>query len=252
MPRPPDIQRGQEITADFLNRSKNHGPNQIRSGPGINVRQQGGDVVVGMSNRSQGVTQGSVYFPVRVTGILPTRGEYSGVQMARQADGTYIDLAGGITFDASSPLVEVNRLPVSAFGGVRFARSVVTSSRKTAEFQSPGQFWAKITASESGGDNVWTYTFTQQVRIGTGLGWDAPDNAWTDTTARNSREANNSAAGIQGNGIDIDGSVFDDNSGLEVQPIQGDPVVWMTAEPDGSGGYFYTFEASNAIDGECG
>ena len=68
--------------------------------------------------------------------------------------------------------------------------------------------------------------------------------------AINSLEANNDGTGVQGNSIDIDGAVFTDNSGLEIQPVQGDPVVRMIVDIIDTA-QLYTFEYVNAVDGEC-
>lgn len=115
-------------------------------------------------------------------------------------------------------------------------------------------FDAKITGNAAipSTTNRWKYAWTEQVRTSTG--WANATNARTGTTttdyAINGFEANNSGAGIQGNGVDIDGAIFTANTDLEVQPIQGNPVVRMVCEVVG-GSTYYSFYAPNAIDGEC-
>ena len=119
-----------------------------------------------------------------------------------------------------------------------------------------GQFsiWAKITGNAADGTNKWKYAWTEQQR--TASGWQDLSGGRTGTTstdfAVNANEANNDGAGIQGNSIDIDGTVFDDNSDLEIQPVQGDPVVRVWAELSSTNTLVYTFEYVNAVDGECG
>lgn len=257
MAKPPDIQRGEAITADFLNRSKNHPPNAIRGSGGISVRRQGDDLVVGQARGNNARGNTGAAFLVKVTGALPTPGQYTGTEMMRATDGSIIERPSGLVFDASRPLVELNRLPLAGYGFVVRATTSVTDSLVTAEFNSPtaGQFWAKITAATVLGDSRWAYSWTQQVRNANGF--EDATNAWTGaasnglTRALNSMEANNAATGVQGNSVDLDGQIFTDNAGLEIKEIRGNPVVRMHAEPNGSGNYYYTFEAANAIDGEC-
>lgn len=113
--------------------------------------------------------------------------------------------------------------------------------------------WIKITGNATNGTNQWKYAWTEQVRTSTG--WQDAANARTGTTssdyALNACEANNDGTGIQGNSIDIDGAVFTDNSDLEIQPVQGDPVVWAWRGVDASNNPCLTFEYVNAVDGEC-
>lgn len=118
------------------------------------------------------------------------------------------------------------------------------------------EFDAKITSAVElvGAFWAWKYAWAEQERTATG--WSPLTGGRTGTTttgfALNRAEAYNTETGIQGNGIDLDGSVFTDNTGLEVQPIRGGRVVRMTAEYDAAGGVAYSFDASNAVDGECG
>lgn len=113
--------------------------------------------------------------------------------------------------------------------------------------------WIKITGNATNGTNQWKYAWTEQVRTSTG--WQDAANARTGATssdfALNACEANNDGTGIQGNSIDIDGTVFTDNSDLEIQPVQGDPVVWAWRGVDASGNPCLTFEYVNAVDGNC-
>ena len=112
----------------------------------------------------------------------------------------------------------------------------------------------KITGHTTNGTNQWKYAWTEQVRTSTG--WQDAANARTGTTssdyALNACEANNDGTGVQGNSVDIDGSIFTDNTDLDIQPVQGDPVVWAWRGVDASGEPCLTFEYVNAIDGECG
>jgi len=114
-------------------------------------------------------------------------------------------------------------------------------------------FWAKITGNATNGSNKWKYAWTEQQRTAGGF-HDLPGGRTGTTStdfAINSLETNNDGTGVQGNSIDIDGAVFTDNSDLEIQPVQGDPVVRMWAEISNTGTLVYTFEYVNAVDGEC-
>ncbi|MGB1125533.1 MAG: hypothetical protein ACPG4Q_10035 [Phycisphaeraceae bacterium] len=120
--------------------------------------------------------------------------------------------------------------------------------------QTADTFWAKITGNAANGTNKWKYAWTEQERTSTG--WQDLTGGRSGTTladfALNSLEANNDGTGIQGNSIDIDGAVFTDNTDLEIQAVQGDPVVRMYVDLDvTAGGLAYSFEYVNAVDGEC-
>lgn len=110
-------------------------------------------------------------------------------------------------------------------------------------------FWAEIGAATAGGTNKWTYAATE--KIPSSGGYTTLTDGRSITGARNSVENSNSATGTQGNSIDIDGTIFDDNSGLAIQPVEGSPVVWVTRYQTGASAYEYRFEYVNAIDGEC-
>ena len=116
--------------------------------------------------------------------------------------------------------------------------------------RSASRFPAKVTGNSADGDNKWTYRLTEQDR--TASGWSDLANGRSVSAVVNGAEANNSGAGVQGNGIDIDGTVFDDNTDIEIQPIQGEPVVWVDRTYDKTtGDALYSISEMNAIDGEC-
>jgi len=135
-------------------------------------------------------------------------------------------------------------------GLIRTLDRVLSQPNRTE--REPG-FWIKITGNATNGTNQWKYAWTEQVRTSTG--WQNAANARSGTTssdfALNACEANNSGSGVQGNSVDIDGQTFTDNSDLELQPVQGNPVVWARRGTDTSGNACLTFEYQNAIDGEC-
>lgn len=110
-------------------------------------------------------------------------------------------------------------------------------------------FPAKITAGTLDSGNQAQYSGTEQRRTSTG--WEDLPDGRTFTAAINGMEANNAATGVQGNGIDLDGQIFTDNSGLEMKPVRGQPVVRLYVEVTADGTEVYTLHSANAIDGEC-
>jgi hypothetical protein len=174
-------------------------------------------------------------------------------------DAAMIDLPAGRTWDGG----DGNPAKVRAVGGSQPAVDslVVLGFRHGADGEgvwytlppTTSSFWAKITGNAADGTNKWKYAWTEQQRTATG--WQDLSGGRSGTTstdfAVNANEANNDGTGVQGNSIDIDGTVFDDNSDLEIQPVQGDPVVRVWAEMSSTATLVYTFEYVNAVDGEC-
>lgn len=113
--------------------------------------------------------------------------------------------------------------------------------------------WMEITGNATNGTNQWKYSWKRVVRTSTG--WQDAAVSVTGSTssdyALNSLEKPNSGSGVQGNGVDLDGQVFTDNSDLELQPIATGAVVWAWRGVDASNNPCLTFTATNAIDGEC-
>jgi len=112
-----------------------------------------------------------------------------------------------------------------------------------------GLFPAQITGSTADGDNRWSYTFKEVAKSGTGYtDWTATD---ISGNARNLVEVGNSATGVQGNGVDVDGEDFPE--GFEIQPCPTGTYVLMyrmlpnVDEPVAE----YWFGYENGIDGTC-
>lgn len=107
--------------------------------------------------------------------------------------------------------------------------------------------WVKITGATliSGAANRWEYTWVEQVPGSAGA-WSDKEGGLTSADSEipgyNSVEANNSASGVQGNGIDVDTL----SAGFSIQPIRGNPVVKGTFI-NGQ----LIFSQVNAVDGEC-
>lgn len=117
-------------------------------------------------------------------------------------------------------------------------------------FRPAGGFWARVTASTADGTNRWTYTFSEVQKTGAGYtGWSIRSGGRTGT-ARNTFEDINDAAGIQGNGINIDGSAFPDN--FDIQPIPAGTIVWVVrVVRAGSQVAEFWLSYVNAVDGTC-
>jgi len=116
-------------------------------------------------------------------------------------------------------------------------------------------FLVKITGhseADSPAQNRWKYSWTKQKDVksaaGYGAGWD-DDTLEGTNNAYNTMEDGNSNAGMQMNGVDIDGAGFP--SGYSLQPIPDDAIVrlWPVYCKDGT--LEYWFEAPNGIDGTC-
>lgn len=116
--------------------------------------------------------------------------------------------------------------------------------------RSASGFWGRVTGNTADGTNKWTYAVTEQTQSASGFA-DLTDGR-NLTGVLNTAEANNDGTGTQGNSIDIDGTVFDDNTSLAIQPVEGDPVVWVVRTYDTDGTALYAFQYENAVDGPCG
>lgn len=171
------------------------------------------------------------------------------------ADAAFIDIPGGRVWDGDGlPQVWAATLP--SVGDVVVIGHRYGPNDSHQWYVVPGGTWtfhAKITGSTSLSTNRWKYAWTEVTRTATAWADTSGGRSGTTTTnfALNGMEANNDGTGIQGNGVDIDGTIFTDNTGLAIQPIQGSPVVAMEGRLV-DGVLMFTFFAVNAVDGECG
>ena len=110
--------------------------------------------------------------------------------------------------------------------------------------------YVKITGATpiSGQPNRWQYNWTEQTPGAAGLWVDKPSGCSSGSSGYgyNSMEANNSSAGIQGNGIDLASLP----AGSALLPIRGNPVVFGELLADCTGAKFLSFEAVNQT--QCG
>jgi len=92
--------------------------------------------------------------------------------------------------------------------------------------------------------NKWKYTCVEQEMTATG--WQNLSSGRTFTACLNGYEANNSATGIQGNGVNV-GTL---PAGFKLVPIRGNPVVelWQGTTADNVG---WRFSEPNGVDGTC-
>lgn len=114
------------------------------------------------------------------------------------------------------------------------------------------RYWIKITGYTPIADttNRWQYSWEMQVvnRHGTFKAPELPDDSIsTGVLAYNSIEANNSFSGWQGNSVNLD--VLPPT--VNVQPVQGQPVVRAWAETNCDGDPELIFSYENAITNIC-
>jgi hypothetical protein len=106
--------------------------------------------------------------------------------------------------------------------------------------------WGKLGGATSIGDNRWSYPFTQMKYQQAGT-WAAVPDGLTGT-AYNTVEANNSATGVQGCGINVDLLP----AGVSIQPIGAGGIVKITPEINcETQAVEHVFEAVNNADGPC-
>ena len=113
-------------------------------------------------------------------------------------------------------------------------------------------FWARITAGAADGEgatNRWVYTFEEAEKAGAGYGGWGELSGGRTGDAYNSLENMNSAAGVQGNGVDVANLDTDDFT-FAIQRAPNGAVVWMRAVPR-NGSTEYWFQYANGVDGSC-
>lgn len=246
-----DWQRGQSIPAKDMRANSLALDGLVKSGPDL-------------TSRNGGALRNNARYVVKITAITLANSKYS-----YQFEQVRFDVESNAYVAASEPVTHEtigeatsqgsNVVPtagVDEIVSIRPGSQVDSSGRRQWEFIPNGgvSFWAKITGSATNGTNKWKYAWAEQERSSSGWADLTGGRSGTTSTgfALNSIEANNDGTGIQGNSVDIDGTLFDDNTGLEIQPVQGDPVVRMWAEEDTGGTIAYSFEYVNAVDGDCG
>ena len=259
-PKPDDIRPGDVITASWLNDAKNAGVHQVRFGGGMVGRLVGGKLVVTKASDTKPMTP-LAFCPWLVKAVA---GDYLTCQM----DGTGIStpdqvriakppaLRSGAQTWTTRPNYVVDSTviwaaPVGDTGLVDANNVPITLMDINIEGRRSDEFWAKVTAGTLGSNNQATYDVTEQRRTSTG--WeDMPNGRSIEGLVYNAREANNTASGLQGNGVDNSTQIFTDNSNLALKEIRGEPNVWIRLDTLADGTQAWTMEASNAIDGTCG
>lgn len=101
MTKPKDIRRGDPITADFLNRSKNAGVHDVR---GAGVTQSGGRVVIGQVNPGPPARSYDVKKKVILTARTSTEGEFEFAEVEwNKSSGKFQVKTGGVTHTDLGP-----------------------------------------------------------------------------------------------------------------------------------------------------
>jgi len=110
-------------------------------------------------------------------------------------------------------------------------------------------FIARITGNAADGTNRWKYTFVEVEQTTAEYG------GWTTLasgragTARNLIEDINSAAGVQGNGVDL-GHLDTTDYTFALQPAPANVIVRMWEVPYGTMTEYW-FQYENGVDGTC-
>lgn len=113
---------------------------------------------------------------------------------------------------------------------------------------SSDSFYAEVVDYEVYSVNQWTYSIRRLTKVtGDYTGWTREGKI---LTAFNTCEDMNSDAGLQGNGVDIDGTAM---SGFDLQPAPVGCIVRIFRQPytGPPGDVEYWFSYENGIDGEC-
>ena len=118
------------------------------------------------------------------------------------------------------------------------------------DFRRQPAFPARITSFATAATNQWTYSFVEVVKSAAGYGGWTTRTGGRTGTARNMFEDMNDGAGIEGNGINVDGTDFP--SGFEMQPVPAGTVVMMHRVLEAAAGtQEFWFDFVNAVDGTC-
>lgn len=124
---------------------------------------------------------------------------------------------------------------------------VISLSR---DFRRQAAFPARITAWATDSTNRWTYSFVEVVKKTAGYGGWSTRTGGRTGTARNMFEDMNDGAGIEGNGINVDGTDFP--AGFKMQPVPAGTVVMVYRVLEASAGaQEFWFDFVNAVDGTC-
>ncbi len=134
-------------------------------------------------------------------------------------------------------------------GGITVDIQAVQETPATST-QAASGFDAKITGSSSVGDNQWQYTWIRVEKAAPGH----DPGAWIQISgqtgiAYNRVESMNSAVGVQGNGVDVDGADYP--PGFSPQPCPEGCIVRLYELKNGTGDSEYWFSYENADDGTC-
>ena len=124
-------------------------------------------------------------------------------------------------------------------------------------------FPGKITGTTGVATNQWTYNITEQRKTAQGYGGWSDLNGGRVVVARNTIENMNTGSGIEGNGVDHDGSAFT-STNFQMMPAPAGVIVFvhqinftpsdappLPTDPPLSPESEYWFEYENADDGTC-
>lgn len=156
-----------------------------------------------------------------------------------------LPIDGAATPEGNAPI----RGRVKSISGVRGAEdSGVRVRRELPTIAEQTEIYARITGSTSIGPNRWEYDW-EEARIADGVPVTAGAvrSSVSHGKALNTVESNNTGAGIQGNGVNVD-TLLD---GFLIQPVSDKPVPLLRGPFNTSSGPIWLFESENAVDGVC-
>jgi hypothetical protein len=117
-------------------------------------------------------------------------------------------------------------------------------------YRRPPPFPARVTGQTKTGPNQWRYTFVEVMKADAGYGEWVTKSGGRAGDVFNRCEDMNDAAGMEGNGIDIDGADFP--SGYAMVPIPVNAIIMVTRFVEATTGVAeYWTEFINAVDGTC-
>jgi len=181
-------------------------------------------------------------------------GGYEWEEVLPAADGTWDTLDDGRNSTDLALLIYPLNIAVGVTAGrivrVTLARTLGGAVRLVFDPVTRG-FWAEITASAADGTNRWKYSWAERVKTSAGYGgWAAPAGGLSGTLdARNTIEAMNSGAGVQGNGVDV-ANLDADAYTFALQPAPDGVIVWMRPVRVGAA-LEYWFQYETGVDGTC-
>lgn len=265
--RTAEVVRGNEIICSYLNDGLNHSAIQSGDPPQAWGDRNSDRLGYDGAGRLIGTRHLSAVpsVTVRLTEDGATVGRYKFKQVRwNTTNAEWEDVVNGLT-DADlgealerSGLDKIGLDQVVCLQPLTYIDDQVNPAEKMRvyAFDIPRRWlWANLSGETSISANRWEMGWTEVVRTATGFGAPSGRTALSGTAALdpviNSVEANNAATGVQGNGVDIDGTDYP--AGFSQQPSSrgGKTVLKIYRQRLGDGTRVWTTSQANADDGTC-